>query len=94
MITGADDETPVARRAAAAVTHGGGGVTAADGEGDGLGEAVAPGEAGPALPPLHAAKAQIVASATATTFGLNLSSGPRVCDALWSAGGWWHAGST
>jgi hypothetical protein len=32
MITGSDDETPVARRAAAAFTHGSGGVTAAEGD--------------------------------------------------------------
>jgi hypothetical protein len=96
MITGFDDETPVARRAAGAFTHRGAGVTPADGDGDGEGldEAVGLGEGGAAVPPLHATCAHIVSSATAKRFGLNLSSGPRECGVLWSAGGWWPAGST
>lgn len=91
MITGLDEVTPVARRVAAALTQGGGGVEAADGDGDeeGLGEAVG----GAAVSPLHAANAAVV-RATATSFRVSLSSGPRECGALWSTGGWWLAGST
>ena len=91
MITGSDEVTPVALRAAAALTHGGEGVGADDG--DEL-EGVGPGDDGAAVPPLHAPSADAVASASATSFGLNLSSGPRECGVAWSTGEWLPAGLT
>jgi hypothetical protein len=93
-MTWSDDETPVARCAAAGLMHGGGGVASTDGEGDGLDGAVAPGEGRAAVPQLQPASAQAVASARTTRFGLNLSSGPRECGAWSSSGGSLPAGWT
>ena len=65
----------------AALTQGADDVTWGEGEGEALGVTGAEGEGPEAVLPLHAARAQTAASASAARFGLNLSRNPRGCDA-------------